>query len=523
MTRKWITTDALPFYDDGSPSAAGLNAFLAAHTGKTVVIPPGMVIDATAPITPPSNITIIGYGATLRNTALGANSVLISLASVANILVCGMTFDGRKASFVSATEFRHNVWMENSDDIIFRDVYSHDAKGDGFYIGDNNVSANYCTNITLDNCRGLANHRNGLSIVAVDGMKVIGGRYANQSGTSPQAGIDVEPNGANTTCRNVNIIGAVMDGNVGPASGTALHASNSGNQGNINWISCGLINSTDATVGRGASVRNPREVRYIGCYADNNAAEGCYVDDTGSSKDFVFVDGSASRNGREGIVLFNVPATIRNNDIKDNSTVASNTRDGLDITPTSSTSGYTIEGNRFDGSSQRNGVRTGSNAKKVVLIGNRYGTMGTASRSLSDEVGSRTDLDTVSGIQISNTAGGSIVMRTRETADTNDRWLLRSDGEQRWSDGAAATDIRLWRNAAAQLRTDGAFLLGTFVNIGSATAAGTSYAQLFEQTADPSAGAANTARLFAKDNGAGKTQLVVRFNTGATQVIATEP
>jgi hypothetical protein len=34
---------------------------------------------------------------------------------------------------------------------------------------------------------------------------------------------------------------------------------------------------------------------------------------------------------------------------------------------------------------------------------------------------------------------------------------------------------------------------------------------------------ANTARLFAKDNGSGKTQLAVLFSTGAVQVIATEP
>ncbi len=39
----------------------------------------------------------------------------------------------------------------------------------------------------------------------------------------------------------------------------------------------------------------------------------------------------------------------------------------------------------------------------------------------------------------------------------------------------------------------------------------------------PSAPAANTARLFIQDNGSGKTQLAVRFPSGAVQVIATEP
>ncbi len=46
---------------------------------------------------------------------------------------------------------------------------------------------------------------------------------------------------------------------------------------------------------------------------------------------------------------------------------------------------------------------------------------------------------------------------------------------------------------------------------------------VFAEQADPSAPAANGATLYARDNGAGKTQLCVRFATGAVQVIATQP
>ena len=46
--------------------------------------------------------------------------------------------------------------------------------------------------------------------------------------------------------------------------------------------------------------------------------------------------------------------------------------------------------------------------------------------------------------------------------------------------------------------------------------------QMPERT-DPAAPAANTMRLYARDNGAGKTQLCVRFNTGAVAVLATQP
>lgn len=48
------------------------------------------------------------------------------------------------------------------------------------------------------------------------------------------------------------------------------------------------------------------------------------------------------------------------------------------------------------------------------------------------------------------------------------------------------------------------------------------YIEGTEQTA-PAAGAVNTGRMFFQDNGAGKTQLMVIFNTGAAQQIAIQP
>lgn len=44
-----------------------------------------------------------------------------------------------------------------------------------------------------------------------------------------------------------------------------------------------------------------------------------------------------------------------------------------------------------------------------------------------------------------------------------------------------------------------------------------------EMDPEPEAPDVGYGRLYFRDNGAGKTQLVVRFNTGAVQVIATEP
>lgn len=46
---------------------------------------------------------------------------------------------------------------------------------------------------------------------------------------------------------------------------------------------------------------------------------------------------------------------------------------------------------------------------------------------------------------------------------------------------------------------------------------------LYTERADPAAPAANQAVVYARDNGGGKTQLCVRFATGAVQVLATQP
>lgn len=51
---------------------------------------------------------------------------------------------------------------------------------------------------------------------------------------------------------------------------------------------------------------------------------------------------------------------------------------------------------------------------------------------------------------------------------------------------------------------------------------GSGFVQLPEQTVAP-ASLANTAQVYARDNGSGKTQLVTKWPGGAVTVLATEP
>lgn len=75
---------------------------------------------------------------------------------------------------------------------------------------------------------------------------------------------------------------------------------------------------------------------------------------------------------------------------------------------------------------------------------------------------------------------------------------------------SAAPDTAFYRTAA-----------GIMAIRGSSTSAGCSL-EFIEQTA-PTAGASNTVRIYAEDNGSGKTRLMALFPTGAAQQIAIEP
>lgn len=72
------------------------------------------------------------------------------------------------------------------------------------------------------------------------------------------------------------------------------------------------------------------------------------------------------------------------------------------------------------------------------------------------------------------------------------------------------SDIRIYRAAA------------NILNFGATSTSTGSALQMQEMTA-PAAPAANGVRIYAEDNGAGKTRLMALFNTGAAQQIAIEP
>lgn len=85
--------------------------------------------------------------------------------------------------------------------------------------------------------------------------------------------------------------------------------------------------------------------------------------------------------------------------------------------------------------------------------------------------------------------------------DVTERVRIHGDSDK--ISFGSSTDAALERIAADQLLVTSSFV--------------------FPEISAPSAPSANRGILYTKDNGSGKTQLAVRFATGAEQIIATEP
>ena len=77
-------------------------------------------------------------------------------------------------------------------------------------------------------------------------------------------------------------------------------------------------------------------------------------------------------------------------------------------------------------------------------------------------------------------------------------------------------NVRMYISSSGLIGINGVISPSTELDIGAG-------AMEFDEMTAPGAGAVNTARLYAVDNGAGKTQLAVVFNTGAVQILATQP
>lgn len=450
--------------DGVADDAPALNTILssAAAFGASVTLAPGSTVLAkTATISVPSGTRLDLNGATIKSALPGIGDRLLTISGKSNVHVYNGTLDGNTAGWAGGTtEQRHNVFISNSSNITLRKIVSKNAHGDGIYVGDQTGAS---TDIYLERVICDGNWRNGMSISHVSGLIAVGSKFRNSSGTSPQAGVDIEPNVGSVVCEDIHFVGCTFTGNQLFGFLVSFNFAQTAHQGNIDAIGCTFSgNGLHGTGGGGVFLAGATDVTITGGASRANTGPGVLIGSTLTSSNLKLEGTTIESNSTHGVYVSQavVGLDILSNDIRNNGTAASATYDGLSLTPAGASSSIRLVGNRSTGSGQRYGLNTSSTITGLVSIGNDFAGNGTASQTLSDDATTRTQIDAGAGslsqrvVWWSGTA--ATLQSFRLTGDTSDRLAILTDGRVLWGPGNAAGDAQLSRVAAGVVGTGAA-------------------------------------------------------------------
>jgi hypothetical protein len=343
------------------------------------------------------------------------DSGFIQIYSTNNVEVWNLVLDGNKSSNPTGRSF--GVDIRGSDTVRVINVRSinHPGStsagvngGDGFYISQRNGVRS--SNIHLRGVIADGNVRQGLSI-AGGAQKVIiaNSHFINTTGTSPGAGIDIEPNSSlpQEDVENVTITGCILSGN---QLGLALANDFGARFDNIVFVgnvvrdsrAIGMYlkanNARSPTVIANNTIANSLQqgmlVRLTGSYTisgnliDNNSYSGIHVIvDTGNESRLLTISNNViALNGNYGVQIGYsqsdlTGAMIVGNIIANNSVSASNTIDGVFVESNVSPDprsrvvvAHNWIGNWdiFGAPTQRYGVRIGPNSPGIILSQNAF-------------------------------------------------------------------------------------------------------------------------------------------------------
>ncbi len=178
--------------DDTNAIQAAINAVDPA-AGGTVYVPSGVYIvrynaqGGNTSLKLKSNMTFqMDAGAEIK---LAANNSgwyqVLNVGNAQDVTITGGTITGDRASHTGATgEYGYGISVWNGKNITIDGVKARDCWGDGFFV--NGTNGTTTQNVTIQNCTGDNNRRQGLSICDLNGGTVTGSTFINTSGTSPR-------------------------------------------------------------------------------------------------------------------------------------------------------------------------------------------------------------------------------------------------------------------------------------------------------------------------------------------------
>lgn len=190
------------FGDGNHDDTAAIQRAIAAlpSTGGTVFVPAGTyMIDAVKSIKLRSYMHLqLAPDAKLVAKPTASERYNVVLADVVHdVEISGGQIIGERDNHLgTGGEGGHGIRIRGSQRVTIRDIRISRGWGDGITVGPRpNYRAHftYSRDVVVANVVCTGNRRNGLSIGNVIGMKVYDSEFSDTHGTTPECGIDVEP------------------------------------------------------------------------------------------------------------------------------------------------------------------------------------------------------------------------------------------------------------------------------------------------------------------------------------------
>jgi len=128
-----------------------------------------------------------------------------------NITIRNLTIDGNRSNQTPSGDGNYmGIRMDGWEDSTLENILIKDCATDGVYITKDSTTESqniHIKGVRVTNCR-----RNGITVISVDGLIVTDSEIDSITGTSPQAGIDIEPDGA-FTCEYITIANCLIHDN----------------------------------------------------------------------------------------------------------------------------------------------------------------------------------------------------------------------------------------------------------------------------------------------------------------------
>jgi len=442
--------------------------------------------------------------------------------------------------YTNAEEPVLGIWLENglsSNTITYGGGSSvwNAATSHTWYTAGNNTTTTGTAAMTLDNSRLLINHTT-LSSSKDSGALVVDGGLGVEEDIYGGGKIVMSSSGntfaAGSTSHNeLTVSGAGDAGGTTDIAGLRLNTTLTGaNSASI--IKSEIWATTNATAGTASNVRALEARTRVTGAGNVTSASILYL--------FPEILSTGGVTNQTYITL-GAPSVTSTGDI-------TGIARGINIGNVGRSSATTVEGILVNDLTKGSGNVYAIHGSVSAGSGGKYNLFmdGTAPNHLAGElhIGSTTDAGnyplqvTISGFGmyagINSSSNGSFIV-TGAAASNRDIFTGATAGVARWIarvNNVAESGSDAGSNFVLNAYTDAGTFIDSPISVtrvsgGDLTISRplvlASYTQGSELGADPAAPAANGFRLYAKDSGGGKTQLAVRFATGAVQIIATEP